>query len=242
MHRLTAPLVAVAVSLGLVTCAPVRELRPSPTPWTNYAINEVRTSSTGSSMVVWMGKGLMMPGFELITPVGGPPGGYQTAAGRGWFARFHYTGKSCPGAYYVVVNKDYYAGRIGIVVSEEGVLRCRDAFLQVGGGQKGRAWPVDVAVGTRIFEAEEPRVIERRASAFKWELIYSGRSGDRIKIAYREYFSANGGVFARPAFSQELEYDLSRGSRITFREIEIEIFAADNIGVKFRVLRDENTG
>src|SRR3546814_5662642 len=44
-------------------------------------------------------------------------------------------------------------------------------------------------------------------------LIYSGRVGNRIKIGYRE----SSGNMARPAFSNEAEYDLSQSDEIGYR-------------------------
>lgn len=66
------------------------------------------------------------------------------------------------------------------------------------------------------------------------ELIYSGRSGNTIEIAYREY---RGGLVA-PAFAQSLQYDLSASNIIRFQRFEIEVVAADNQGITTKILRD----
>lgn len=67
--------------------------------------------------------------------------------------------------------------------------------------------------------------------SFKQELIYNGKSQNTIKLSYREFKDD----FARPAFSQELTYDLSEGKIIGFREMKIEILEATNSGIKFIV-------
>jgi len=73
------------------------------------------------------------------------------------------------------------------------------------------------------------------ATGFKRELIYNGKSKDNIKILYRE-FSGN---LARPAFSQELMYDLSESRVIGFKDIRIRIIEATNTNIKFEVLQIE---
>lgn len=85
----------------------------------------------------------------------------------------------------------------------------------------------------------------------KEELIYSGRSGDTIRVLYREYennvapqYLGRGQVqtdqvyFMRPAFSQTLQYDLFESTTIVFREFAIEVIEADNRNILYRVLQD----
>lgn len=66
---------------------------------------------------------------------------------------------------------------------------------------------------------------------FLQELVYSGRTGDNIKFLYREYKSG----FARGAYTQELQYDVSLSSIIRFKEVEMEVIAANNSELKYKV-------
>ncbi|QGP80678.1 hypothetical protein [Sphingobium sp. CAP-1] len=68
-------------------------------------------------------------------------------------------------------------------------------------------------------------------------LIYSGRVGDRIRIGYRE----SSGNMARPAFSNEAEYDLSTSSEIAYRGARIKVLEADNQKIRYIVLSNFNT-
>lgn len=70
-----------------------------------------------------------------------------------------------------------------------------------------------------------------RRGAFKQELIYSGKSGSTIRLSYREYKDD----FARPAFYQDLSYDLSEGKIIGFKGMKIEVNEATNSLIKFTV-------
>lgn len=68
-------------------------------------------------------------------------------------------------------------------------------------------------------------------------LIYSGRVGDRIKIGYRE----SSGSYARPAFSNEAEYDLSTSNEIAYRGAKIKVLDANNQSIRYIVTANFNT-
>lgn len=67
---------------------------------------------------------------------------------------------------------------------------------------------------------------------FRRELIYSGISGSTVTLSYRE-FSRD---FARPAFTQDLKYDLSQGTTIGYKGARFEVIKADNVSLRYRVL------
>ncbi len=71
-----------------------------------------------------------------------------------------------------------------------------------------------------------------RESSFQQTLIYSGRVGKKINIGYRE-FSNN---TARPAFNNDVEYDLSTSKTIGYKGAQLEVIKADNSGITYRVI------
>lgn len=73
-------------------------------------------------------------------------------------------------------------------------------------------------------------------NSFQQTLIYSGRVGDKINIAYRE-FSNN---TARPAFNNDVEYDLGESTTIGYKGAEIEVIEATNRYIKYRVIENFN--
>ena len=77
-----------------------------------------------------------------------------------------------------------------------------------------------------------PDVIEVSSENFKRELLYTGISKNVISIVYREYVND----MARPAFSQELKYDLGEGSIIGFKGARFEVVKATNLGITYRVM------
>lgn len=72
--------------------------------------------------------------------------------------------------------------------------------------------------------------------AFQQTLIYSGRVGNKINIGYREF----SGDVARPAFNNDVEYDLSESKFIGYRGAELEVIEATNRSITYRVIRNFN--
>lgn len=66
------------------------------------------------------------------------------------------------------------------------------------------------------------------------EIIYSGLAGGAMRLAYREYSKED---HARPAFYQELTYDLN-SQFIRFRNIRIQVHSATNESISYTVLED----
>lgn len=87
----------------------------------------------------------------------------------------------------------------------------------------------DVHSGIRY---ESTTIEERGVSSFQRELIYTGVSQNTISLLYRE-FSDN---TARPAFSQALQYDLTKGDTIGFGGARFQIITANNVSIKYKVL------
>ena len=71
-------------------------------------------------------------------------------------------------------------------------------------------------------------------SSWREELIYTGKSGSVITISYREY-SMN---MARPAFFQELKYDLDSSSTIVFKNYRLNIIDANNEKIVFVIISE----
>lgn len=236
--RASVTLVALGLVIAALTsaCAPLRAVPPSTAPWTNYTLNEKRHAPIGATMIEWVGDSFLLPGYCVEEPVTGKGTALLPSPGSVWAASYRYTGTGCPGAAYLLVNRSYYRGRLGFLVAEDGRIPCKRAQMRARGIQKGRTYEVTAPPGTQAFRPCAATPVDGRSAAVRWELLYSGRSSDEIGISYREYTNLVGGQLARPAFYQELKYDLSRGMRITFRDTVIEILDANNSGVTFRVV------
>ncbi len=71
-------------------------------------------------------------------------------------------------------------------------------------------------------------------SSFRAQIVYSGIDGNTLHAVYREFV----GDFARPAFSQNLQYNLQESSEIAFRSVVIEVVEATNSRLRYRVRED----
>ena len=67
---------------------------------------------------------------------------------------------------------------------------------------------------------------------FKVEFIYNGRTGDEIKFIYREFIND----LARPAFTQDLVYDLSADDVIGFKGMRLRVIEASNTSIEYSIL------
>ncbi len=69
--------------------------------------------------------------------------------------------------------------------------------------------------------------------SYQRELVYSGISQNALSILYREFI----GGTARPAFYQELKYDLSQGDTIGYKGARFRVIKATNTSIKYEVLK-----
>lgn len=76
------------------------------------------------------------------------------------------------------------------------------------------------------------RLIEKAVehqTNFIQELIYNGRVGNNLKFIYREFSND----LIRPAFTQEVQYDLSESDIIGFKHLRLKIIEASNIEITY---------
>lgn len=71
-----------------------------------------------------------------------------------------------------------------------------------------------------------------QAASFQNTLIYSGRIGDKITLGYRE-FQRN---VARPAFNNDVTYDLSESMILGYKGARLEVLHASNTEISYKVL------
>lgn len=91
-----------------------------------------------------------------------------------------------------------------------------------------RQWPQSIPM-------KETKFIQK--GSFRKELVYQGKSGNTIRLLYREFCDE----MARPAFYQDLTYDMTETNIIGFREMTIEVIEATNLYIKFVLLKSQHT-
>jgi hypothetical protein len=88
-----------------------------------------------------------------------------------------------------------------------------EAYHPAGGGKKQIKNPI-------IVDWEQ----SSRSKGYRRELIYQGRDGDNLKLFFREFADD----FRRPAYDQEVQYDLSKSSFVQFKGLTISVEEANN--------------
>lgn len=73
-------------------------------------------------------------------------------------------------------------------------------------------------------------------NSFQQTLIYNGKVGNKINVAYREFSSD----LARPAFNNNVEYDLSDSKQIGYKGALLDVIDANNQQIKYKVIRNFN--
>lgn len=67
---------------------------------------------------------------------------------------------------------------------------------------------------------------------FQQELLYNGKIGNRVALGYREF----SGDLARPAFSNEVSYDLSESTTLGYKGARIEVIKATNTEITYKLV------
>jgi hypothetical protein len=83
-------------------------------------------------------------------------------------------------------------------------------------------------------EFEKEKQLSERRNSFQQTLIYSGRVGNKINIGYREFSNNN----ARPAFNNDVEYDLSSSNTIGYKGALIKVIKADNSTITYKLIQN----
>lgn len=124
--------------------------------------------------------------------------------------------------------------------SSNGVIRAglADPFkaLSVSKSNTREVCVVTIFGATSCYEGdfEERKDISERGNSFQQTLLYNGRVGNKINIGYRE-FSNN---TARPAFNNDVEYDLEQSSTIAYKGALIEVLKADNLSITYKLIKN----
>lgn len=91
------------------------------------------------------------------------------------------------------------------------------------------------APDNQTMQLEDKYILSK--DSFQRSLVYNGKIGDKINIAYREFSND----LARPAFNNNVEYDLKESKIIAYKGALIEVLDANNQNIKYKVLRNFNT-
>lgn len=218
---------AVSAALILSACASTTTVMPVIETVDRPALNTVSEAELGDTIVekgkvstyeglqlrneLSWGDGLIMKKFNI------PPGRLKAQQRD---ANFTYFPSDKMTSYDVLLGTSPWPGGVCTKNGDPTFVR---TFITIG---RCTIKPSDAPQIART------RIVDLDAPNFRQELIYNGRSGQTVKFLYREA----SGDYARPAFSQDVQYDLNDGNVIGFKGARIEIVEATNTRLKYRVL------
>ncbi|MFB2778996.1 hypothetical protein ACE017_07490 [Shewanella mangrovisoli] len=145
-------------------------------------------------------------------------------------------------AYDITANKypqigfdeknDFYSP-IGVI---QGVLSDPVQALALEKKDGAELCVVTIFGGKACYEGkyERKKQLSERGNSFQQTLIYSGRVGNKINIGYREFSNST----ARPAFNNDVEYDLSTSNIIGYKGALIEVIKADNSSITYKLIKN----
>lgn len=229
--RSLVPVVAMAATLS--ACATTKlNYQPRSTPISFPVIGERVHASLGDRMMA-QGSSTMVRGIVLDAP--DDIHGYKFSAG-----------------FYPQIGEDddftYHSFQVGQSYNGLGTLQSAKGLLGIGmqrpdsikaAKNERKICLVLTLKGTcdteRTYTRTERPVVT--ANNFQQILIYNGRVGDQIKVAYREF----SGDLARPAYSNEVQYDLGQSHEITYKGARIKVLQAGNDGIDYIVEKNFNS-
>ena len=221
---------ALAVAIALLAgCAPSRvAVQPETTQITSYQLGQVQEGNTGDS-IVRVARAFSRPTFSPLREVTPPEAGIAgqmpvLEPGQEWEAVYRYTDDGSYALQHSNIPEDIALHILPDGTVGEGWLSLRSAILPE---QNQKKWPRSSPLFKRVTG-------NLQQGSFQAELVYSGKSNDVVKLIYREYLDG----IARPAFTQELEYDLKESNEIRFKSILVEVLEATNSGIRFKVVDD----
>ncbi|WP_439151200.1 hypothetical protein [Winogradskyella sp.] len=213
----------------LISCG-VQKKAVTPEMATKFSpkINEINNAEIGITLVT-KEKGRFNDAIE-ITKEFKTKVGYdlKTIAAGTVFINYHYTNK-----YNLYSNPNFRT--FGIAIPRNGdntiIYNTNSDPNGIYTSRMGSNNVVFIPLKEKI-EFKKILFPDKQKDYFKQEFIYNGRVSDAIKFTYREYADN----YARPAFTQDLQYDLSESEIIGFRGLRIEVIDATNTKIEYKVL------
>lgn len=145
---------------------------------------------------------------------------------------------------YPKVGEDKKYLFFGLNELNSGVTVGKSAFADIPVGIRTNKQDNDLCIitvsgsalckGDAAFSYQKKNVTYQ--NAFQQILIYNGKVGNKINIGYKEFNND----FARPAFSNNVEYDLSESKVIRYKGAELEIIKATNQFIEYKVYSNFN--
>ena len=203
----------------------------SPTITDYPSVGEIRSIEVGESLVS-KDKQITMPAIDIEQAIEGPIENlgkkYVVTVLSG---RYVETAKDAFGKYYearegkVLEDGKVVKSKTGIYVTDANPQKTEFYFM--GNATTPLSYTRDGIPFSKSVQQTRDEL------SFRKELVYTGISQTVVNILYREFKDD----MARPAFSQDLKYDLSESKVVGYRGARFEIIKATNQGLTYKTLK-----
>ena len=216
-------LILGGIGFGLVGCvSPSYNAIPAIKNISKPPIGSINTANVGEHMLE---QGVIRETDVLVVDGNTKVGSYTIPAGR-----YSKTGDNEKGMYFnpittssVMVLKPFYADPLRVIMTTLNGDLCVVTVFNVKSCEANKNFTVK-------------KVTAMGENSFQQTLIYSGKVGNKINISYRE-FSGN---LARPAFNNDVEYDLNQSKQIGYKGALLEVLDANNQSITYKILKNFN--
>jgi len=216
-------LFAGVIGLGLAGCAsPSYNAQPIVKNISKPPIGSVNTANVGEHMLE---QGVLRETDALVVYENTKVSAYTIPPGQ-----YSKTGDNEKGIYFspintssAMVSKAFYADPMKVLMTTLSGELCIVTVFNVKTCEANKNFTVK-------------KVTAMSEHSFQQTLIYSGKVGNKINISYREF----SGSLARPAFNNDVEYDLNQSRQFGYKGALLEIADANNQSITYKVLKNFN--
>ena len=224
--RLTKPLPALLFALFVIGCA---------VPRYNYVPvrTEISEPPLGSINIAQVGDNMVRQGYyteyDAIFLNADVPVTFVYTATRGYYLK---KGEDEESEFYLPTN-EFESGQI-IKAALVDPWQSLQAYKQEQSLCVITIFNVHVCNSDAQYERRKWQTL--RSDSFQQTLIYSGKVGNKINISYREFSNS----LARPAYTNNVEYDQNESKIIGYRGARMEVIEATNEIIKFKLIQNFN--
>jgi maltodextrin utilization protein YvdJ len=196
----------------------------------NYVLGKKITINTGEKIVaIKKANDIIRPAYQSTNDFALPKGSELDMIPKMYVKSsefYHLCGKSDSGIYiskhlYLSSNQDVIEiNNDGYILRGACLYRDEKMFAYWKGDYKS------------LSKFESVNEVTNKVSKYHFELSYTGKSGNVIKLSYREFENDK----VRSAFNQELEFDISDDNKIGFKGMIIKIHSATNSSLEYEVI------
>lgn len=217
---------SVLATFSVVGCtSPQINYRTSPQKISKPPIGSINTAFVGDELLA---QGLVVNQDVLYVPQTTKVNLYNLSSGN-----YQKIGENDKGTYYKAENHSINNGG---KVDKSFIADPYSAVMLTPDGKICVITTFNIKTCIDEHNANTTTILAQSNESFQQTLIYSGKVGQKINIGYRE-FSSNS---ARPAFNNDVEYDLSQSKQIGYKGALLEIIEATNQNITYKVLSNFN--